>query len=47
MVKAANVGIDAIKFQKRTIDQVYSQEFLDGPRKDLLEDYFAQYVYIY
>ena len=26
-------GCDAVKFQKRTIDKVYSQEFLDGPRE--------------
>ena len=33
IVKAANAGFDAVKFQKRTIDQVYTQEFLDGPRE--------------
>ena len=26
-------GCDAIKFQKRTIDVVYTKEFLDSPRK--------------
>lgn len=25
-------GVDAVKFQKRTIDKVYTQEFLDSPR---------------
>ena len=30
---AADAGFDAVKFQKRTIDKVYTQEFLDGPRK--------------
>jgi N-acetylneuraminate synthase len=33
IVKAANAGFDAVKFQKRTIDKVYTQEFLDGPRE--------------
>ena len=33
IVKAANAGFDAVKFQKRSIDQVYTQEFLDGPRE--------------
>ena len=33
IVRAANAGFDAVKFQKRTIDQVYTQEFLDGPRE--------------
>ena len=27
--EAANVGFDAVKFQKRTIDIVYSKEILD------------------
>lgn len=31
MAKAA--GCDAVKFQKRTIDIVYTQEFLDSPRE--------------
>ena len=26
-------GCDAVKFQKRTIDKVYTQAFLDGPRE--------------
>jgi len=30
---AAEAGFDAVKFQKRTIDEVYTQEFLDGPRE--------------
>jgi N-acetylneuraminate synthase len=30
---AASAGFDAVKFQKRTIDNVYTQEFLDGPRE--------------
>lgn len=30
---AAKAGWDAVKFQKRTIDVVYSQEFLDSPRE--------------
>jgi len=30
---AVDVGADAVKFQKRTIDLVYTQEFLDGPRE--------------
>ena len=30
---AVNAGADAVKFQKRTIDLVYSQELLDSPRK--------------
>lgn len=30
---AANAGFDAVKFQKRTIDNVYTQEFLDSPRE--------------
>ncbi len=29
---AANIGCDAIKFQKRNIDKVYTQEFLSEPR---------------
>jgi N-acetylneuraminate synthase len=27
------VGCDAVKFQKRTVDRVYTQEFLDSPRE--------------
>ncbi len=30
---AANAGFDAVKFQKRTIDKVYSKEMLDSPRE--------------
>jgi len=30
---AADAGFDAVKFQKRTIDLVYTEEFLDSPRE--------------
>ncbi len=30
---AAEAGFDAVKFQKRTIDKVYSKEMLDSPRE--------------
>ncbi|MBW2411205.1 MAG: N-acetylneuraminate synthase family protein [Deltaproteobacteria bacterium] len=30
---AKSAGCDAVKFQKRTVDLVYSQEFLDSPRE--------------
>jgi len=30
---AKNAGCNAVKFQKRTIDIVYTEEFLSGPRK--------------
>lgn len=30
---AKDCGADAVKFQKRTIDLVYSSDFLDSPRK--------------
>lgn len=30
---AADAGCDAVKFQKRDIDRVYTQEFLDAPRE--------------
>ena len=30
---AAEAGFDAVKFQKRTIDAVYTSEFLDSPRE--------------
>ena len=30
---AADAGADAVKFQKRDIDSVYTQEFLEGPRE--------------
>ena len=30
---AADSGADAVKFQKRDIDSVYTQEFLESPRQ--------------
>ncbi len=30
---AVIAGCDAVKFQKRTVDKVYTQEYLDGPRQ--------------
>ena len=30
---AADSGANCVKFQKRDIDQVYTQEFLDSPRE--------------
>ena len=30
---AALAGCDAVKFQKRTVDKVYSKEYLDGYRE--------------
>ena len=30
---ATDAGCDAVKFQKRDIDQVYTQEFLDSQRE--------------
>ncbi len=34
LIDAAFVaGCDAVKFQKRTVDLVYTKEYLDGPRK--------------
>ena len=30
---ASNAGFDAVKFQKRTIDKVYTEKFLDSPRE--------------
>ena len=30
---ASDSGCDAVKFQKRDLDQVYTQEFLDSPRE--------------
>ena len=30
---AADSGFDAVKFQKRTVEKVYSKEMLDGPRE--------------
>ena len=32
---ASNAGFDAVKFQKRTIEKVYTKEFLDSPRESL------------
>ena len=31
--EASDAGFDAVKFQKRSIDKVYTKEFLDGPRE--------------
>ncbi|MAO54805.1 MAG: N-acetylneuraminate synthase [Rhodospirillaceae bacterium] len=30
---AADAGFDAVKFQKRTVEEVYTKEYLDGPRE--------------
>tara|TARA_B100000214_G_scaffold366586_1_gene335725 strand:+ start:937 stop:1827 length:891 start_codon:yes stop_codon:yes gene_type:complete len=30
---AKRTGCDAVKFQKRTVDEVYTKEYLDGPRE--------------
>ena len=30
---AVEAGCDAVKFQKRTVDKVYTKEYLDGPRE--------------
>jgi N-acetylneuraminate synthase len=30
---AVDAGADAVKFQKRTVDRVYTREFLDSPRE--------------
>ena len=30
---AVDAGCDAVKFQKRNIDIVYTQKYLDGPRE--------------
>ena len=30
---AVESGCDAVKFQKRTVDKVYTKEYLDGPRE--------------
>jgi len=54
---AASAGCDAVKFQKRTIDKVYTKELLDSPRespwgktqraqKEGLEFSFKQYEII-
>ena len=32
---ASDAGFDAVKFQKRTIEKVYTKEFLDSPRESL------------
>lgn len=31
--EASDAGFDAVKFQKRSIDKVYTKDFLDGPRE--------------
>lgn len=31
--EATNAGFDAVKFQKRTIEKVFTKEFLDSPRE--------------
>jgi N-acetylneuraminate synthase len=58
MIRAAkDCGCDAVKFQKRTIDIVYTEEFLDSPRespwgttqraqKEALEFGFDEYAQI-
>ena len=33
ILEASKSGFDAVKFQKRTITEVYSEEFLDSPRE--------------
>jgi N-acetylneuraminate synthase len=33
ITSASNAGFDAVKFQKRNVDKVYSQDFLDSPRQ--------------
>lgn len=33
MDAAADANFDAVKFQKRTVDAVYTQKYLDGPRE--------------
>ena len=30
---ASKAGVDAVKFQKRTINKVYTKEYLDSPRE--------------
>ena len=30
---ASVAGCDAVKFQKRTVDKVYTKEYLESPRK--------------
>lgn len=58
MIKAASsAGFDAVKFQKRTVDAVYTKEFLDQPRdspfgttqrhqKEALEFNYSDYAHI-
>ena len=31
---AKEAGFDAVKFQKRTVEKVYTKEFLDSPREE-------------
>lgn len=33
MDAVADAGFDAVKFQKRTVDAVYTKDYLDGPRE--------------
>ena len=33
ITQAKEAGFDAVKFQKRTVEKVYSKEFLDSPRE--------------
>ena len=33
ITNAKEAGFDAVKFQKRTVEKVYSKEFLDSPRE--------------
>jgi N-acetylneuraminate synthase len=33
MDATADAGFDAVKFQKRTVDAVYTKDYLDGPRE--------------
>lgn len=33
ITEAARAGFDAVKFQKRTVEKIYTQEFLDSPRE--------------
>ena len=30
---ASDAGFDAVKFQKRSVEKVYTKEFLDSPRQ--------------
>ena len=30
---AANAGMNAVKFQKKNVEKIYTKEFLDGPRE--------------